>query len=435
MSFGYQMLGFGAFSHAPTPVVHTNTLASTFQQIWIAGGDWLYEGGVTNTQDDDNWFVMNNAYNASAYSLTPYAYDTSDHSISAGSAWEAFNQGGTSHSGVPTQLSKDIGVWAMRSSANGYLAISWAVDMADDLGSFANKVNFDQETTRYAGAYRMDDDTGISFAGSNNPQEDHIFVTYSGGASTVKSAGGPPNGTAALMFKTAFSSPGSSTTYANHGTNNVIIFLNKDDSQTFTDSMTEIDLNHVTWNGTADASLTHVETSDAITLPAHTSSTEKPDLFATSWGNICVHHDTNDASNAKFIPITWSGSTPTVGTAVAWAGGTSIPSHECFWNGVDGIASYARSKYSCGYDRGGTDNLLRTVRLYADGSDMKLDTITVDVSATDGTHELKVKQTAVVTFASSSDTNIWPHFMANNKDLLIWHKDSSTLAYIENAYY
>ena len=89
----------------------------------------------------------------------------------------------------------------------------------------------------------------------------------------------------------------------------------------------------------------------------------------------------------------------------------------------------------CGQDRGGVADLYRTVRIYASGSDMLVDTITIDFSSSDGSHTVTSKQTAVTTFSSSSSADIWPIFMKNNTDLGIWHKDTGKFHYIENAYF
>ena len=259
--------------------------------------------------------------------------------------------------------------------------------------------------------------------------------TYEGGPSPTVSAVTPAS---IVFYHDEFSSPGSSgKTYANVGTTNQFIYTNYADSNTFDENTTRVDINHMSWTGAGGGALTRTDNDSAVTLPTHTGSTARPVLLATTWGNVLIHLDTANPSNSAVFPITWSGGTATVGSSVAFDGGTSIPAGECFFEKLDGMGKNGNySKYTCGQDRSGSNtDLYRTVRLYTSGSDIVMDTITIDFSNSDGSNTVTRKQEAVHTFTSTSSTTIWPVFMANNTDLGIWHQDTAEWVYIENAFY
>ena len=435
MSFGYQILGFGAGGSAPPEaVVYIDDLTSSSDAgIWSVGGDWVYDDDETNTQSGtaDNWLMMVAPYNTNYYATTPISYNISTHEFTElASDWTMYALGSSSHSGSGQQLSLDRGIWGMRSAAGGFTARKYFNDLAANLGSFDNNVNFETQAQYYGGGRRLNDTQGVIYTPSNTVSLQ--LGTYSGGASTVKSA--KPTG--AAYYHWDFSSPGSGSEYANIGTTNELFFINSNNSTSFGESTTRIDLNHISWNGSAGGSLTKTDSDSAITLPTHTGSTQRPVILSTTWGNILIHIDTNTPANSVVFPITWSGATPTVGSSVAWDGGAAVPAGECFLKGLDGMIPGGNyPKYTCGQDRVGSTDLYRTARVYTSGSDMLVDTITIDFSNSDGTHTVETKQTAVTTFLSSSSASIWPIFMKNNTDLGIWHQDTAKFHYIENAYF
>jgi hypothetical protein len=343
-----------------------------------------------------------------------------------------YNLGGTSHSGSGNQLSLDRGVWGMRSSTSGFIARMYYNDLAANLGSFDNNINVYTEAQIYNGGFRINDTQGVH--GSNSNFQRFLMGTYGGGASTTVSA---VTAASSANFHYELSSPGGGSEYANLGTTNEFIFLNNADSNTFTDATTRVDINHMSWTGSASGAITKTDNDSAVTLPTHTGSTARPVLLATTWGNVLIHLDTANPANSAVFPITWSGGTATVGSSVAFDGGTSIPAGECFFKKLDGISNLGNhSKYACGQDRSGSNpDLYRTVRLYTSGSDIAMDTITIDFSNSDGSHTVRRKREAIHTFTSTSSTTVWPVFMTNNTDLGIWHQDTAEWVYIENAYY
>lgn len=421
-------------SGVPAAEVYTTTLTSSSDAgIWSVGGDWVYDTDETNSQSGtaDNWLMMVAPYNTNLYATTPISYNTSTHTFSElASDWTMYALGSSSHSGSGQQLSLDRGVWGMRSAASGFTGKWYFNDLADNIGSFTNNVEVGSVAQYYGGGQRINDTQGIWFFQSNS--QGMQMGTYSGGASTTVSA----RNTGSAYYAWDLSSPGGGSEYANIGTTNQFFFLNTNDTNTFSDSTTRVDINHMSWNGSASGTFTKTDSDSAITLPTHTGSTQRPYVLATTWGNVVIHIDTNTPANSVVFPITWSGSTPTVGSSVAWDGGADIPAGQCYLRGLDGIATDGNfPKYRCGQDRGGTADLYRTVRLYTSGSDIVMDTITMDFSNSNGSHTVTVKQEAVHTFTSTSSTSVWPVFMANNKDLGIWHQDTAQWAYIENAYY
>jgi len=420
----------------PEAVVYTTTLTSSADAgIWSVGGDWVYDTDETNSQSGtaDNWLMMVAPYNTNYYATTPISYNTTTHTFTELAAdWQMYNLGSSSHSGSGQQLSLDRGVWGMRSAAASFTARMYFNDLAANLGSFDNNVNTVSPVQRYGGGFRVNDTQGLY--GANSNAQLFYMGTYSGGASTTTSAS---SGESAAFYHAEISSPGGGSEYANLGTTNEFLFINHADSITFNDATTRVDINHMSWTGAASGALTRTDNDSAVTLPTHTGSTERPRLLATTWGNVLIHSDTANPANSVVYPITWSGGTATVGSSVAFDGGTDVPAGQCFWQGLDGIR-YAGNypKYSCGQDRSGSNpDLYRTVRLYTSGSDIAMDTITVDFSNSNGSHTVTVKQEAVHTFTSTSSTAVWPVFMANNTDLGIWHQDTAEWAYIENAYY
>ena len=435
-NFGYTMAGFGSGGAVPTAKVHTTTLTSSSDQgIWSVGGDWVYDTGESDdVTAADNWLMMVAPYNASFYTTTPISYNTSTHTFTELAAdWTMYNLGGISHSGSGSQLRREQGVWGMRSSTSGFIARMYYNDLAANLGSFDNNNNVYTEAQIYNGGLRINDTQGVHASNSNFQRM--LMGTYQGGASTTVSA---VTAASTAFYHDDFSSPGSSgKAYANVGTSNEFIFTNYTDSNTFTDATTRVDINHMSWTGTGSGAITKTDNDSAVTLPTHTGSTARPVLLATTWGNVLIHLDTANPANSAVFPITWSGGTATVGSSVAFDGGTSIPAGECFLKGLDGIrVNGNHSKYICGQDRSGQNqDLYRTVRLYTSGSDIAMDTITIDFSNSDGSHTVRKKREAIHTFTSTSDTTVYPVFMANNRDLGIWHKDTAQWAYIENAFY
>jgi len=429
----FSSMWFG--SSVPIAKVYTTTLTTSSDVgIWSVGGDWVYDTDETNSQSGtaDNWLMMVAPYNTYQYSTTPLSYNTSTHTFTELGDWTMYNLGGTSHSGSGQQLSLDRGVWGMRSSTNGFTARMYYNDLAANLGSFDNNVNVYTEPQIYNGGVRINDTQGVHASNSNFQRM--LMGTYEGGPSPTVSAVTPAS---TVFYFDNFSSPGSSgKTYANVGTTNQFIYTNYTDSNTFDENTTRVDINHMSWTGAGGGALTRTDNDNAVTLPTHTGSTARPVLLATTWGNVLIHLDTANPSNSAVFPITWSGGTATVGSSVAFAGGTSIPAGECFLVGLDGMRSGNYSKYTCGQDRSGSNtDLYRTVRLYTSGSDIVMDTITIDFSNSDGSNTVTRKQEAVHTFTSTSSTTVWPVFMANNTDLGIWHQDTAEWVYIENAFY
>jgi hypothetical protein len=122
MSFGYQILGFGAGGGGPPEaVVYIDDLTSSSDAgIWSVGGDWVYDDDETNTQSGtaDNWLMMVAPYNTNYYKTTPVSYNISTHEFTELAAdWTMYALGSSSHSGSGQQLSLDRGVWGMRSAA------------------------------------------------------------------------------------------------------------------------------------------------------------------------------------------------------------------------------------------------------------------------------------------------------------------------------
>ena len=442
MTYGYQVLGFGSIGH-PSPKVNISTMTTTSDLgIWCVGGDWVYDSDETNSQSGTatNWLMMNAPYNTSYYASTPISYNTTTHSVSElSSDWNTDAQAGTSHSGSANQLSLDRSVWGMRSTApsNAYDCQYYTRDLADNLQSHTNSNTEVTVRQRYGSGYRLNDTQGFYHAQTNQSVLVGI-VTYTGGASGNSTLSATTaEGDNQYRFG-AFGSPGgsgSASNYGNLGTSNQLFWMNDNDTRTFDQNTTNVDINHASWNGSAGASLSLTANNGAITLPSHTGSTIAPECLTTTWGNIFIHGDSANPGNAVVFPCTWSGGSATVGSSVAWAGGTDIPAHECYLRSLSGVGDYLNNKYSCGQDRAGVPDLYRTVRIYASGSDLLVDTIVMDFSASNGQHTVRKKQEAVTTFSSSTSTDIWPIFMANNTDLAIWHKDTAKFHYIENAFY
>ena len=437
MSFGYQILGFGAGVGKPAAVAHVSDMGTTSDQgIWMVGGDWVYDDDETNSQSStaNNWLLMTEPYNTAYYSNTPISYNTTDFTNSEiASAWQTYNLGANVHSGFGGQLALDYGCYGMMSQANSFNVKYYFNDLAANLESFEHNVNVTDKVQRYGSGRRTSDTSAFFHAEAN----ESLFIalgTYSGGSSTTISANGSEGDN---YYSIGFGVPGGTgSTYANYGYANQVFFMNDNNTRTFDASTTNIDLNHVSWNGSAGASLSDTANNGAITLPTHTGSTLKPQILTTTWGNIIIHQDSASPGNSVVFPVTWSGGSATVGSSVSWAGGTTIPSNECYWTELSGVGQFRdHHKYTCGQDRNGVADLYRTVRIYASGSDMLVDTITVDFSNSNGTHTVETKQTAATTFSSSSSSTVWPIFMKNNTDLGLWHKDTAKFHYIENAYY
>ena len=418
----------------PTVTIYEFSVSSGIYRLLGAGGDWVYDESDTNTQSDDNW-LMAYGQTSSVINMYPMSWDIDANSLTENSSWTHgnFSSGGTLDASMH-QMQLDRFGMGRRHNTGGFRGDINLFDLNAGLTGFDNYTQIYSAGGFYSLACRLDD-TYI-YLGSSGYLQGNVLASYAGGASYIRSAvslSGYPYG------GWAHSAPGSASgTYGNHGTPRTMIGLNTGSgtSASFGEGTTEVGIFYIAWNGSSGASLTGAQNSSVITLPTHTGSTVSPKIIATTWGNALLHADSATPGNSCIYPITWSGSTPTAGSPVTWTGGVDVPAHQIKFDTLDTVGMYeGLGKYSSGYYRSGNTDVVRTVRIYASGSDMVLDTITIDLSTPTGPHPVTVKQTAAVTFTGSSSSTLDMMFMNNDKDLLVYHTDTNKVVFIKDAYY
>ena len=452
----------GSQQNAGGLIVHNNTFDSTPGTandaiIFAAGGDWVYEATETNHAATvaSNWFCTYEYFANSNYDFVTHSYNTATHATSE-IATMGFSSLGASISGAGQQLCQNRFCFGVRDGAPSYPGYGYLGEWNADLDDHQNTSTRFTEGQYYNGGYRLSDTMAFNYAASN--YAGFYMHSYTGGADTGANAltspkaAGSSNVVAGGAASFDFSSPGGGvrdsnapSSYANLGDYADLIFATDGTANYFGESTTRVDLSILNYNhvGAGESSTpTEYSNDNAITLPSHSGSTQGPNIFATTWGNIVFHHDTANPSNARVYPVTWGGAgnkTASVGTHKSWIGGDIIPSHECLWRGIDGIGAQSSGhgyKYMCGSDRGTQrpDDFYRTFRMRDIGSDMALDILVVDFTNSDGTHSVTILHKDAKIYSSSDSAVIHPIFMANNKDVLIWHKDTNSLDYFENAF-
>lgn len=198
------------------------------------------------------------------------------------------------------------------------------------------------------------------------------------------------------------------------------------------DSVT-LDILHTSWDGTTDNGTLTV--TEAVGAYVHYTPTgEGTANFPTTWGNMFVFYDsdTNPSTNAGgILPITWVGSTPTVGTFFPWK-------YTGTW-GINGIAWWA-----CGaraqnlnpntlgeYD---SDNEYRTFYVYTDGVDVIVDTIKIKIYE-DGDHAITPIHKEVVRVLNTTVVNMGHVIICNNgKDFMMLKTDDNIFRYVRHAW-
>ena len=439
----------GSQQNAGGLVVHNNTFDATpgtanSAQFFGAGGDWVKEATDTNHAATvaTNWFTTYEYFANSNYDFVSYDYNTATHAATEIST-TGYSSLGTAISGAGQQLKGAQWCFGIRAQASSYMSYCHLGEWNTSLNGIQHQSTRYNEVEYYNGGYRLSDTVGFNFAASNGGREGFIMHTYTSGTNYVTSAKGAPGAQSGPANGYDLSSPGGGTrdsnapsNYANLGDYRDITFLGNGGGTGayFLEGTTRIDISHLAFDGTSGSTPTLTDNDNAITLPSHSGSTQAPNYFATTWGNILLHHDTATPTNARVYPVTWSGGTASVGTHKSWVGGDEIKSHEVFFAGIDGIGNLPDGhgyKYMCGQDRGTQrpDDFYRTVRMRDIGSDMALDFLVIDFSNSDGTHSITILHKDARIYSSSDSAHIQPIYMANNKDVLIWHKDTNNLDY------
>ena len=153
-------------------------------------------------------------------------------------------------------------------------------------------------------------------------------------------------------------------------------------STSLIESVTRINFEVMEWDGTAGGQ-TRTYNGGVLTVPTHTGSTQSPELFWTDWGNVLLHVDSANPSNAVCFPITWSGTTPTAGSSVAWPGGDAIPANQLHVDYTVRGGGGNGNKHGSGQHRTNL-NKYRTVRQYEVGSTTYFDFVEFEFKYTGG---------------------------------------------------
>lgn len=476
----YAMYGGGIVERTSAAKVTVGTHSSTQNyQLNMAGGTGIMDSGHSNHASGvaATWFSFTVA-NGTGRDHKTHPFDTAAKTM--GSQIASFSQsgGGNSNHEV-SQMDDEIGVYLDRSSGPNISGTGRVVDLNSSLNGFdANPTAFSGGHQWYGNGGRMSDSTGFIHS-ANGGNAGIVQFSYQAGYASVPSVAGTaggvnqgagPTAIYGLVSSYDWSSPGGGTSgngvhggsgdldYANLGTLHKLCWLYGANTPTggasFTDSITTIYLNVMSWNGTNGNNPTRNGSSvsqntsgnTTFTLPSHSSSTYQPKILATTWGNVVLHGDTNDPTNDCVFPVTWSGDSATVGSSVQWPDNISANLSDCFWKGLDGVGLAGDgSKYMCGQSRAGSADIYRTFAFRNVNSNTEIDILKVDFSDNSGKHEVELLHKNIhtitgVTLSAGADAD--PIFMNNNTDLLLWVRGTNasdatecSLIYIENAFY
>ena len=427
--FGYTTLGFGSGGSSPTTYSTATAMGSNVTHMIFGDGAWLDGSGATNNQTAPHWvgFIQSTT---TYHKIWPYAFDPDTKTLSTtGSEWIAST--GTSAGAItPAQLSNDRAMVHYYYSDSGYRTYSNLWDLNAGLTNFDNELVTHTQDQMYGQGWRLGDEYGLTTSNSNPSFSGYKFHHYTGGASYTSSAKRTSGSTSYQVASTVIG--GGSTARERAADSKEIMTIHNNYGSM--GSATILDIGTYTWSGVDGASITHANNTNVLTLPTHTGSTMPPQPIATSWGNVVVHADTDTPNNAVIFPITWSGTTPTVGSSVTWSGGAGLPANEIQWDGIDGYAKYMSSPWNCG-EKPGSPDVYNTFRIYEVAGDMVVDTIEVDFSSNTGANSVTVKQSAIYTFEGSTTATVQWFFPLNGTDLVLFHRDTETFVYLENAYY
>lgn len=411
--------------HKPKAILHTTTVPTATDMVF-ADGAWIDGTGTSNNQTVSNWIGFIES-TTTVGKIHPYEFNTATKTITTtGSVYTATSGSGSGYT-LPVQLSNDRGLMHYRYSDGGFHTYSKLWDLNAGLTGLDNNISTWNGTQWYAAANRAGDDYGFVQGNSNSPYYGFKYYNYTGGGSYTSSA---KFSNAVALQDGMTMIGGGSTAKARAADSKQLCYFNDNNNYIGT-STTGIDLHTITWDGVNNSSLVHNVTNDAITL-ASAGEGLTPQPIATSWGNIVINPDSVDTGKEVVYPITWSGTTPTVGSSVAWT--SSIPAHQIRFDGIDGYGFNTGSKFNCG-EKPSSPDVYNTFRVYQDAGDVVIDTIEIDFSNSNGSHNVVVKQESVVRFSSSTNETVSWFFPSNGTDLVLFHADTDTFVYIENAYY
>lgn len=371
--------------------------------ICASHGDWVTDDSDVTGGTATNWF-MATQYNSNDYDISTYSYNTTTHALTTVAHFDF--AGGTSLSGGWSQTDGLFGGWAQRSrSGSGYPNDYPSSARVEAINS--NLAGISTGTTThstgsgpYNGMQRISDDMLVMVGASGNIQGNYGVKTTDGSSATNggQNTNSPDNGGTGNWNPRdgSFAEPhivsigqgfcaigGNGGTYSNPTTNYDYFYMSfggslsgqtasaDSVSTSLVESVTRVNLEVMSWDGTAGGQ-TRTYNGGILTVPSHTGSTQSPELFWTDWGNVLLHVDTANPSNAVCFPITWSGTTPTAGSSVAWPGGDAIPANELHIAHTVRGGSGMGNKHGSGQHRTNL-NKYRTVRRYESGGSTYFD--------------------------------------------------------------
>ena len=381
--------------------------------ICASHGDWVTDDSDVTGGTATNWF-MSTQYNTNDYDISTYSYNTTTHALTTIAHFDFAS--GTSLSGGWSQTDGLFGGWAQRSrSGSGYPNDYPSSARVEAINS--NLTGISSGTTTHStgsGPYnsmkRISDDMLVMVGASGNTQGNYGIKTTDGSTATnggqnsnSPDYGGtgnwnPRDGSFAEPHIVAIGEGfcaigGNGGTYSNPTTNYDYFYLSyggtlsgqtaSADVVAYTiGANTKINFEVMNWDGTAGGQ-TRAYHGGVLTVPTHTGSTQSPEIFWTDWGNVVLHVDSANPSNAVCFPITWSGTTPTAGSSVAWPGGDAIPANELEVGYTVRGGGGEGTKYGSGQHRTNL-NKYRTVRKYESGGSTYFDFVEFEFKYTGG---------------------------------------------------
>ena len=386
--------------------------------ICASHGDWVTDDSDVTGGTATNWF-MATQYNTGDYDISTYSYNTSTHTLTTVSHFDYAT--GTSLSGGWSQTDGLVGGWAQRSrSGSGYPNNFPSTARVEHINSnlAGRSIAVTTHSTGsgpYNGMSRLADDMLVMVGGSGNIHGNYgIKVTVAdpmevsatnGGQNTNSPNGGgtgnwnPSDGSWGEGHLSAVGTGicaigGNGGTYSNPTHNYNYAYMSYGGSisgqtaaydpvtPTWLESTTRINLEVMEWDGNAGGQ-TRTYNGGVLTVPSHTGSTSTPKYFLTDWGNVILHTDSANPSNAVCFPITWSGTTPTAGSSVAWPGGDTIPANELHVGHTVRGGGGDGNKHGSGQHRTNL-NKYRTVRKYESGGSTYFDFVEFEFKYTGG---------------------------------------------------
>jgi hypothetical protein len=345
--------------------------------------------GDTNNQSSTatTWIAFSDRTASTSVTMRTFPFDTTTKTI--GSEIDNFIFHSTSYSaGEFISFNSDYGTTAGIAplyNESPYDGTSYTRLLDADLGGVTGATilappdpDNDPPGQWYGGTIRLNDTQGAYWSSNGASQGVYIF-DYDGSstapgniAGTVSGVNHGGSGWYAFYTELAYSrgglsSPGSGSTYANIGTDHQICWIGG--QGTWNDSNTTIHVGIFDWDGADDGDTTRHGEDDGgdansaqvtFTIPTHTDSEYGPKLLATTWGNVVIHGDSADSSNNCVFPMTWVGTTPTIGSSISWPDNIGVDVTDCFWTGLDGINNLPIHKFTCGQSRTGSTDIYRT---------------------------------------------------------------------------